>query len=81
MLILTRKSGESIIIDGVTKIIVLGFQGSQVKLGIDSPRDIEVHREEIYLQIEKQKKNPMPSHKLLGFFDLFGRSSIISTET
>ncbi|TSC82579.1 MAG: Carbon storage regulator-like protein [Parcubacteria group bacterium Gr01-1014_20] len=62
MLILTRKPGESIIIDGVTKVVVLGFQGSQVKLGIDSPRDIEVHREEVYLKIQKQNKEPHAQH-------------------
>lgn len=51
MLALTRKKGESIIIDGHTEVVVLGIQGEQVKLGVIAPRSIAVHRKEIYEQI------------------------------
>jgi len=61
MLILTRRIGESIIIGDNIVINVLGVRGLQVRLGIDAPRDVSVHREEIYQRIveeqETQKDN------------------------
>lgn len=51
MLALTRKKGESIIIDSQTEVVILGIQGEQVKLGVVAPRSIAVHRKEIYEQI------------------------------
>ena len=56
MLALTRKKGESIIIDGQTEVVVLGIQGEQVKLGIVAPRSIAVHRKEIYEQILEENR-------------------------
>ncbi len=55
MLILTRKLQEAIIIDDNVSIRVLSIQGNQVRLGIDAPREIEVHREEIYHLIQNEK--------------------------
>lgn len=57
MLILTRKSDQSIIIGNNIKVKVLKIQGGQVHLGIDAPRDLSVYRQEIYEQIEKENKN------------------------
>ena len=51
MLILTRKEGESIIIAGSIRITVLDARGDQVRIGIEAPRDVTVHREEIQQQI------------------------------
>lgn len=51
MLILTRRVGESIIIDGNIRVTVLATKGNQLRLGIDAPSDIEVHREEIFERI------------------------------
>ncbi|MDR1706255.1 MAG: carbon storage regulator CsrA [Clostridiales bacterium] len=51
MLALTRKKNESIIIGDRIEVIVLSVQGEQVKLGISAPREISVHRKEIYEQI------------------------------
>ena len=54
MLILTRKSDESIVIGNNIQIKVLKIQGNQVHIGIEAPKDISVYREEIYEQIRKE---------------------------
>ena len=54
MLILRRKSNESIIIGDDIEITVMGIEGDQIKLGIDAPKNIEIHRKEIYLDIKEQ---------------------------
>ncbi len=56
MLILTRKVGESVAIGDDIQISVVEIKGTQVKLGIRAPRDITVHREEIYLKIQEENK-------------------------
>ena len=55
MLILTRKTGETIRINDDISFTVLGVQGQQVKLGIAAPKDVAVHREEIYRRIRDEK--------------------------
>lgn len=57
MLILTRRINESVIIGDNVKITVLGVKGNQVRLGIDAPRDVTVHREEIYTRIVEETPN------------------------
>lgn len=56
MLALTRKKGDSIIISDNIEVVILGIQGEQVKLGIIAPREISVHRKEIYEQIKCENK-------------------------
>jgi len=56
VLILTRKLGESIAIGDQIRISVLGIRGRQVRLGIDAPADVIVHREEIYLKIQAENR-------------------------
>ncbi|HLS09728.1 carbon storage regulator CsrA [Lentibacillus sp.] len=54
MLVLTRKENESIQIDDEIEIKVLGLEGDQVKLGISAPKSVDIHRKEVYLDIQKQ---------------------------
>jgi carbon storage regulator len=56
MLVLTRKSGESITIGDDVKVTVLEINAKQVRLGIDAPQDTIVHREEIYQRIQEENK-------------------------
>ncbi|MBL6700578.1 MAG: carbon storage regulator CsrA [Gammaproteobacteria bacterium] len=53
MLILTRRVGEALMVGNDTKIVVLGVKGSQIRLGINAPKDVKVHREEIYDKINE----------------------------
>jgi carbon storage regulator len=52
MLILTRKDNESLFIGDEIEITVLGVKGNQVRIGINAPKDIDVHREEVYRRIK-----------------------------
>ena len=54
MLLLTRSSDESIIIDGGIKITVLEISGSHVKIGIDAPKEVKVYREEVYERMQAE---------------------------
>jgi len=57
MLILTRRIGETVIVGDNIKITVLGVKGHQIRLGIDAPKDVSVHREEIYNKIKTESGN------------------------
>ena len=56
MLILTRKVGESVLIGDDISISVLSVRGNQVKLGVQAPKEVSVHREEIYQRIQETKE-------------------------
>lgn len=57
MLILTRRVGESVMIGDDVTITVLGVKGNQVRLGVNAPKDVAVHREEIYERIQREKND------------------------
>jgi carbon storage regulator len=56
MLILTRKTGESIRISDDIVVTIVSVQGNQIRLGITAPKDISVHREEIYLRLREESQ-------------------------
>jgi carbon storage regulator len=56
VLILTRRVGETLMIGNDVTVTVLGIKGSQVRLGINAPKDVEVHREEVYERVQAEKR-------------------------
>jgi carbon storage regulator len=61
MLILTRRVGEAMMIGDEVSITVLGVKGNQVRLGINAPRDIMVHRQEIFERIRQEHADQPPA--------------------
>lgn len=64
MLVLTRKVNQSIMIGDQIKVIVVDVRGDQVKIGIDAPKEISVHREEIYSEIQDENKRAVLSKNI-----------------
>lgn len=56
MLVLTRKLKESIMIGDDIEITIVGIDGDQIKLGINAPRDVDIHRKEVYLDIQNANR-------------------------
>ena len=61
MLILTRRVGETLMIGDTVTVTVLGVKGNQVRLGITAPRDVTVHREEIFQRIHPEAEGATPA--------------------
>ena len=60
MLILTRRVGESLMIGDEINVTVLGIRGNQVRIGVNAPKEVAVHREEIYERIKQEKTGATP---------------------
>ncbi len=73
MLALSRKKGESLIINNNIEIIILESHGDQVKIGISAPKEIPVYRKEVYLQIQKENEDSMHTDKIGAINDLLNK--------
>ena len=60
MLILTRRVGETVMIGDDVTVTVLGVKGNQVRIGVNAPRDVAVHREEIFERIKREEQDGVP---------------------
>ena len=60
MLILTRRVGEKLVIGDDLRITVVGARGNQVRMGVNAPKNVAVHREEIYQRIQSEKDSSQP---------------------
>jgi carbon storage regulator len=63
MLILTRRVGETLMIGDEVTVTVLGVKGNQVRIGVNAPKDVSVHREEIYERIKKEQEGTNSSEE------------------
>jgi len=62
MLILTRRVGETVVIGNDVDVTVLGVKGNQVRIGVKAPREVSVHREEIYKRIKDEAEHDAQEH-------------------
>lgn len=68
---LTRKKGESIMINNDIEISILEIRGDQIKIGISAPKDVPVYRKEVYNQIKEETKEAVDAEALTALKDLF----------
>lgn len=80
MLALTRRKGESIIISENIEVVVIGIVGEQVKLGVIAPKNIAVHRKEIFEQIQKENKLASESADKFSAIDLSGVKNLVKKQ-
>ncbi len=61
MLILTRRIGETLMVGDDVTVTVLGVKGNQVRVGVEAPKEVPVHREEVYKKIQREKQEEKSS--------------------
>jgi carbon storage regulator len=66
MLILTRRVGETVMIGNEVTVTVLGVKGNQVRIGVNAPKDVAVHREEIYERIRREEDGETGMHSAVA---------------
>ncbi len=71
MLALTRKKGESLMINNNVEVTILEIRGDQIKLGISAPKDVSIYRKEVYLQIQEENKAAFGSENTDALKKLF----------
>ena len=71
MLALTRKNGESLVINNNIEVTILEIRGDQIKLGISAPRDVSIYRKEVYLQIQEENKAALETNNAEALKNLF----------
>jgi len=83
MLILSRKPGESIVIDGRIKVTVVRSEGEAVKIGIEAPAEVPVHRQEIYDEIQQSNRQAITRKtvSLPKFTPASGKTAILKLGT
>lgn len=71
MLALTRKKGESLVIDNHIEVVILDIKGDQIKVGINAPKEVPIYRKEVYLQIQEENKEVMNADGIENLKNLF----------
>ena len=69
MLVLTRKSNQSIMIGDDIEVSVLAIVGEKVRIGIQAPRDVPVFRKEVYLEIQDERRDAIKPHEIVAEVD------------
>lgn len=76
MLALTRKKGESLVINNNIEVTILEIRGDQIKLGISAPRDVSIYRKEVYLQIQEENKAALETNNAEALKNLFSSPNL-----
>lgn len=64
MLVLTRKKDQTIVINDNIEITILDIQGDQIRIGINAPKSVSIHRKEVFLEIQEENKRASESRKI-----------------